>query len=56
MLLRTDREGWNAWHIALIFGIIDVINKMFVLAKDILTREEIKREMILRTDDAGSNA
>jgi len=44
MLLRTDGEGRNAWHIAAFGGKIEVMQKIRELAKERLTTEEIKME------------
>ena len=55
MLLRTDREGWNAWHIASFRGVVDVMQRLWALAKKRLTTEEIKNEMFLRTYLKGRN-
>jgi hypothetical protein len=56
MLLRTDGEGSNAWHIAAFGGKLDVLKEIWYLAKERLTTEEIKNEMLLRTDGEGRNA
>jgi len=37
MLLRTDREGRNAWHMAAYWGELDVIEYIWELAKLRLT-------------------
>ena len=55
MLLRTDNEGRNAWHIAAFRGKQDVMQKIWEWAKERLTTQEIKNEMLLRTDNEGRN-
>jgi hypothetical protein len=42
MLLRTDGEGWTAWHIAAFRGKLDVMHKIWELVKKRPTTEEIK--------------
>jgi hypothetical protein len=42
ILLRTDGEGRNAWHIAACKSKLYVIQKIWELAKERLTTEEIK--------------
>jgi len=56
MLLRSDRGGRNAWHKALFRGNVAVMREIWELAKKRLTTEEIKYEMLLRTDRKGMNA
>jgi len=56
MLLRTDRAGWNAWHIAAYWGNMDAMWEIWKLAKERLTTEEVKNEMLLCTDHGGRNA
>jgi len=41
MLLRTDIKGSYAWHIATYGGKLDVMLKMWELAKERLTTDEI---------------
>jgi len=41
MLLRTDREGRNAWHKASFRVNVDVMREIWKLAKKRLTTEEI---------------
>ena len=48
--------GMNAWHIAAYRGNVDVMQKIWEWAKERLTTEEIKNEMLLRTDREGMNA
>jgi len=43
MFLRTDREGWNAWHKASFRGNVEVIREIWEFAKEIQTTEEIKK-------------
>ena len=45
MLLHTDREGWNAWHIAAFKGKVDVMQEIWKLAKERLTTEELRNEI-----------
>jgi len=45
----------NAWHIAAFWGNLDVMQRLWELAKERLTTEEIKNEMLLRTDGEGRN-
>jgi len=56
MLLRTDREGRNAWANAAFGGKVEALREIWKLAKKILTKEEIKNEKLLRTDREGKNA
>jgi len=48
------REGTNG-ILHYIFGQLDVVQKMGKLAKERLTTEDIKNEMLLRTDHTGRN-
>jgi len=56
MLLRTEHEGRNAWHVAACWGILDVMQIVWDWAKGRLTTEGIKNEMLLRIDIKGRNA
>jgi len=42
MLLHTHGEGRNAWHIAAFGGEVDVMQKIWELAEERLTTEEIQ--------------
>jgi len=53
MLLRTDYDGRNAWHIAAYGGNVDTMRVIWELAKERKTTEEIKNKMLLRTDCEG---
>ena len=48
MFLRTDREEKNVWHIASFRSDINVMQRLWELAKERLTTEEIKNETFLR--------
>jgi hypothetical protein len=50
MLLRTDSEGRNVWHMAAYRGKLEVLKEIWVLANERLITEEIRNEMLLRTD------
>ena len=52
----TDSKGWNAWHNASFRGNVDVMREIRELAKETLSTEVIKNEMLLRTDREGWNA
>jgi len=56
MLICTDIKGRKAWHIATYWGELDGMQKIWELAKESLTTEEIKNEMLLGTDQGGMNA
>ena len=56
ILLRTDHEGSNLWHIASFSGDVDVMQRLWGFAKERLTTEEIKTIMFLRTENEGRNA
>jgi len=45
----------NVWHIATYSGKLDVMQWLWVLAKERLTTEEIKNEILLGTDREGRN-
>jgi len=51
ILLRTDREGRNVWHIATFRSNVDVMQGLWEFAKERLTTEEVKNEMFLRTEN-----
>jgi ankyrin repeat protein len=53
MLLRTDKDGSTAWHLAAYGREQDVIENIWVMAKEKLTTQEIRNEMLLRTDNDG---
>jgi len=53
MLLRTDNEGSNAWHIAAYGGKLVEMLKILLLAKGRLTAQEINNEILLSTDKRG---
>ena len=44
MLLRTEDMGRTAWHLAAAFNNVDVMQKIWELAKEKLTTEEIKKK------------
>ena len=46
----------NAWHIAAFRGNVEAMREIWELAKERLTTEEIKNEIILRTECEGRNA
>ena len=50
MKLRTDGERRNAWHIEPHWGRIHILQEIFEWVKERLTTEELKNEMLLRTD------
>ena len=50
MLLRTDNDGMTGWHEAAFGGELDLMLKIWEWAKERLTTEEIKNEILLRTD------
>jgi len=41
MVLRTDVEGWNDWHIEAFEGEMDAMPKIWEFAKERLTTEVI---------------
>jgi len=51
MFLHSDREGRNFSHIASFRSDVDVMQRLWELAKARLTTEEIKNKMLLRTDN-----
>jgi len=55
MLLNTDPEGSNAWQIAAFRDELVKVEEICEWAKERLTKEEIKNEMLLRTDGEGKN-
>jgi hypothetical protein len=56
MLLRTENEGRTAWHLATYSGKQDVMQKILDCAKDKPITEEIRNEILLRTDNKGRTA
>ena len=49
MLLDKDKKKSTAWHLAVMWGHIELINKMWDCAKEVLTLEDLKN-MIFRTE------
>ena len=50
MILCTDGEGRNAWHIAAFSDEVDEMQRLWELAKKRLKTEDIRNEMLLGTD------
>jgi len=55
MLLRTYRTGWNAWHNAVFWVKLDVMQKIWEWAKERLTTEETRNDLLLCRDGQGRN-
>ena len=56
MLLCKDDGETTAWHFAAHWGELDLMQKIWELAEEKLTTEEIKNEILLRTDHEGTTA
>jgi ankyrin repeat protein len=56
LLLVPDSGGNTAWHRAAGWGKLDVLQKIWDLAKDNLTREDIKYKLLLATNGEENTA
>ena len=56
MLLAQDEERRTAWHSAVYFSSVRVLEKLWECAKEKLTKEEINNELLLATDREGRTA
>jgi ankyrin repeat protein len=56
LLLATESNGNTAWQCAAEWGKLDLLQNIWDLAKEILTREEIKNKLLLATDSEGYTA
>ena len=53
MLLATDNKGSTFWHVAAERGEPEMLQKVWVCAKEKLTTEEINNNLLLGTDNEG---
>jgi ankyrin repeat protein len=53
LLFATDIYGRTAWHVAASYGNLDIMQKLWKMARDNLTTEEIKNNLLLATDSYG---
>jgi len=56
LFLATNRFQNTAWHLAALWGKQDVLQKIWNFAKESLTEEEVKNNLILATDSDGNTA
>jgi len=56
LLLGTDNYGKTAWHIAAQRGNSEYLQKLWEMAKENQTPEEIKNKLLLGTDQYGRTA
>jgi ankyrin repeat protein len=54
--LSTENKWNTVWHWAARWGKLDLLQKIWDLAKDILTTEEIKYNLLLSKDSYGNTA
>ena len=54
-MLRTFEEIINAWNFVTSEGELHLMQEIWELAEEELTTEEIKNELLLRTDKWGNN-
>ena len=53
LLLARNDEGMTAWHEVTSWGQLEILQKIWNLAEEILTTEEINKIFLLATDDEG---
>jgi ankyrin repeat protein len=53
LLLGTDRKGQTVWYVAAHNGELDVLQELLEVAKENLTTEKIKNELLLATESNG---
>ena len=51
MLLDTDQLGLTEYHVAARYGTLDVLQKIWDWAKEILTKEELKIDLLAQTTE-----